>query len=118
MPGDDRQGLLRIWQGEEMVEIDTVGHTPGEMLRHERRIEPGDEPVQARQMTVVQRVSAPERQSYPMHCEWVVGSESLQRSERGACAHVVLGMHLKPAESRTCCQQLRDMRRAQANPHT
>jgi hypothetical protein len=67
MPDDDRQGLLRIWQGEEMVEIDTIGDTPGEMLRHERRIEPGDEPVQARQMTVIQRVSAPERQSYPMH---------------------------------------------------
>src|SRR6266446_3441498 len=57
---DDVQGLLRIRQGEEMIEIDTACHTPGEVLRHERRFEPGKQRFQARQMTGVERRSAPE----------------------------------------------------------
>src|SRR5262245_23564570 len=60
MLGNDRQGLLRIGQGEEMVEIEPACDTPGEMLRHERRFEPCYEPLQTRQMTVVERFSAPE----------------------------------------------------------
>jgi hypothetical protein len=117
MLGDDLEGLLRIGQGKEMVEIDTSCDTPGEMLRHKRRFEPCYEPLQTRQMTVIERFSAPERQSHSMQREWVVGSESLQRSERGTFTHIVLSMHLEPADGWTRRQHLRDVRRTQPDPH-
>jgi hypothetical protein len=117
MLGDDLQSLLRIRQGKEMVEIETAGDTPGEMLRHERRCESCYEPLQSRQMTVIERFGAPERQSHPMQRERVVGSESLQRSERGTFAHIVLSVYLEPADRWTRRQYLRDMWRTQPNPH-
>jgi hypothetical protein len=117
MLGDDLQSLLRIRQGKEMVEIGTSCNTPGEMLGHERRFEPCYEPLQTRQMTIIERFSAPERQSHPMQREGVVGSESLQRSERGTFTHIVLSMHLEPADGWTRRQYLHDMWRTQPDTH-
>ena len=48
-----------------------------------------------------------------MHGERIVAPETLEGSQRGTTAHVVLGVNLQPLDGRTSVVDLGEMRRAQ-----
>jgi len=96
-----RKRLFRVRQRQEVVEIDGVMARPGEMLREERRLVPGDQGLKAVEMLPVECPTAPDRESDAMQRHRIALAYGAQKMVgRAALPHVVLGMNLEPADVR------------------
>src|SRR5438552_5259135 len=85
------------------------------MLRDPRGLEAIDESAESIQRPRVETVRAPERQSDAVHAQRVMRADELERAHRRAATHVVLGVHFQPGDGRTLGENLRDVRRTQAD---
>ncbi len=64
-------------------------------------------------MPVVDALGRAERQADAVQAQRIVAADGAELRQRRAAAHVILGMHLEPAEGGAGGNDLRDMRRAQ-----
>jgi hypothetical protein len=94
----DVEALFRVGQRQQIVEIGSPDGTPRKVLRDEHRLHPVDQLPEAREMTVVQFLAAPQRQGDAVKAHRVVAPQ-LEESVQSRCLdHVVLGMHLEEAD--------------------
>src|SRR5260370_4181337 len=85
------------------------------MLRDPRWLEAIDESAETIQMPCVETVRAPERQPDAVHAQRVMRADEFERAHHRAATHVVLGVHFQPGNGRTLGENLRDVRRPQAD---
>ena len=67
-------------------------------------------------MVDIEPFGTPKGQTDAMQAYRILAADGLKPAQRRSTAHIVLRVHLTPAEAGTGCEDLRDMRAAQANP--
>ena len=112
----DCDGLLRVREREEVVQIGAPGPTPAEVLRDQVGLETADERSQATQVARIEPVGTPQRNADRVERHRVVVPNPLKSADRGSAAHVVFGMDLEPGNVGTSDDDLGHMRGAKADP--
>src|SRR5207237_2079655 len=89
---------------------------PGQVLGDERRLQTLDQPRQPLEVRGVQPLRAAERESHPVDRERIVRAQVLEGPDGGPAPHVILGVHLEPADGGQALEDLRHAGRSQTNP--
>ena len=99
MVGDAVQGLLRIGQGQEVVEEDAVVRRPGEMLGKAVWLVAVAERPQPGEVGAVERLHRADRQADPVNGQGKILPQPAELGmRRAAGANVVLGVNLEEAD--------------------
>ena len=90
---------------------------PGEVLGEELGLVAGHESLQARQMLLIEPARAADGEPHPMQRERIAHSHRLEGAmRRPAVAHIVLGMHLEPADVGLALEDVAVMLGLEPNP--
>ena len=114
VPAHDGQRLLGHRQRQEIREIASADHAPGQVLGDQSRLDPRNHFPHARKVGHVQPFGTAQRQANAMQRDRIIAANGVQVSGRAAAAHVVLGVHLKPCNRGTLC--CHDMMVPEAQP--
>lgn len=116
---DPLQHLSGARKREQIRMIDAAAPRPGQMLGHQKRLEPVSERLEPRQMHRVRRLVSAERQPDTMKGQRLFSADGLQPFQaRAAIDHIVLGMDLEPQTGRRRRQSLVVMAGLEAQSHS
>src|SRR2546427_9230576 len=109
------EALLGVRQREQIVEIDAVRATPGDVLRDEGGLDLVRQLADPAQVRAVDWSGASERQPDAVQGNSVVAAQPFERAARRAAAEVILGMHLEDPYAPWAAKQFVQVRSAQAD---
>ena len=119
-PIDDvsQYGLV-VRQRQQIVQIAAAHAGPAQMIRNPDGLHAPLQPLQPGQVLLVERVGAADRERYAVHRNRIVRANPIQPMQRPAARnHEILAEDLEPADPRPAFDDLRVMRRAQAQSET
>ena len=111
--------LIRVGEGQEIVEVLAFEAAPARMLRDECWGEAIDGASDPREVRSVERIVGTESQPDTVQAQWVGLPRAFQRAHvRAAIVKVVLGVNFDPAHPRLLTQHRLMVRGAQPDPGT
>ena len=111
----DLERLLVMRHRQQVIQIDAVGDAPGEVLRHQLRLETIAHSLETCEVSRVDPGRGSKRQTDAVDGQLEMPTDLVERLRGRTAIHVVFGVYLEPAGRRTSLEDLCNMRVAKTD---